>query len=89
MADVILNIGKDAKYEFTFDEWSIIKKLIKISLNFESDSYELFTDLAINEGAPNVEAAVQELIQDPDECKVVMRLNTDKVLAKKLRKLTE
>jgi len=74
---------------YTEEEFGIIKKLIKIALEFEHESYELFQDMALYNDLENIKAAMQEVIGNDEEIDLIIRLNKDEDLVNKIKQIYE
>ena len=89
MMENIIIKNNDKDYEFTPEEFNILKQLIKAGLEFELTSYSLFEDISFYNDMKNITKAMDEIVKDKEEQKLMIILNKDKELVEKIKNFYE
>lgn len=79
----VINSKNGNQVFFTEDEYNVIRKLIKMSLDLSRDTYSMFADIS-NANDIDIEKAISELIEDKDEIDLIIRLAKDTELIQRL-----
>ena len=77
------------KIELDEDLWYIVKQLLITGLNIEVDTYNVCKEIALDQSEEGIKAALDEMIHDPVEQDVILKLHNNPLLIEKIEALTK